>query len=226
MRIRILCDNTRNYVKRGFSDKFRENNQDFYRSWDRLVLRDIDYKEEDLRRLTPHPQEAYNKYFIQMNNKDYLLPQRKLAQMDRDEKGVSEHDVLVDVDTFLFRDVFKRHLKNIREPIPENDYFLLMATYFILGYFAWIGCKALGKFIRSRDQKVVNLTPEELLRDKKRLEEDKQNAEMVLQAKAPQLYHRFQEKEEARLIGYRAESLKKRLRDENVEIPPPLAHPN
>jgi hypothetical protein len=133
---------------------------------------------------------------------------------------------MVDVDTFLFRDVFKKHLKNVREPIPDNDYFLIMACYFILAYFAWIGCKALGKYIRSGDVKAVQLTPEEKLRDKKRLEEDKQNAEMVLQSKAPQLYHRFQEKEEAKFIGYRAESLKKRLRDENVIPLPARDGPN
>lgn len=141
--------------------------------------------------------------------------------MEKKMQNISENDVVVDLQTFRFRDVYINHLKNIGKPIPTDDYFLIMSTYFLIFYLLWISLKKAGLLIRlkMKDSKTDERGLEELNTEKLRFKEDQQNAMLVEGSKSPVLVYRYDFDNAQKGLTNRLQEIQAMMKEEVLPVP-------
>jgi hypothetical protein len=164
---------------------------DFYQKVDLLVCRNVIPLTSDPHSLNPHPRDVNDVEFRHMLIYDQLSPQKYKRLMNK-QMGIDEYEVVVDPETFKFRDVFRNHFKNINEPIPPQDWFLIWSFYFLAGYLLWISLKQLGRAVRKPyiQAKKQEMTEADKV-ERKRIEEERVSSDMVMKSRSPQAFYRY-----------------------------------
>jgi hypothetical protein len=189
-------------------------------SWDKQILRQNPDLNVDLWTLNPHPRDKYNEDFRKLHTEVIYLKAKQEQKMEDLARGIDDRDVMVDLETFRFRDVFIKHFKNLGQPVDQNDYFIITSAYFIAGYLIWIFFKWLGRKIREPHlrKKMSMLSQEEREVNRRRTDEDKLNADLVLNSKAPQYHSRYDYEEGEETISSYTKELVQHIRESSLDV--------
>lgn len=166
----------------------RKGSPEFYEKVERTVFRHVHPMEKDPHSLNAHPKDRNAMEFRHLMTYGHLSPRQYNREINR-QMGIDEYEVVVDPETFRFRDVLKKHFKNINEPIPNEDYFVVMSFYYLMGYLIWITFKQIGYQIRKPYLEAKKRSADKV--ELKRLEEEKVGSEMVNQSRSPQAFYRY-----------------------------------
>jgi hypothetical protein len=166
----------------------KNGDPEFYETVDSMVIRAVYPLRQDPHFLNAHPRDVNNIEYRHMLIYADLSPYKYKRLMNK-QMGIDEFEVEIDPETFRFRDVLKRHFKNIKEPVPPQDGFVVWSFYWIMGYFLWVFLKQLGTWIRKpyleeRKRKADRV-------ELKRIEEEKVSSDMVMRSRSPQAFFRY-----------------------------------
>lgn len=199
--------------------KVRYGPEKYYRQRDNLILTDIEGWEEDPHSLRPHPRDDNDKEFSHALIYGYLRKSVYRRLMDK-QAGVDDQEVVIDVENFRFRDAIINHFRDISKPIEDKDWFIVNGFYWIMGYFAWILLKQIGRWVRQPylEAKKRQATKADEI-ERKRIEEEKVNSQMVLKSRPPQLFSRFDYGQATTDILLRKDELDRLMKDPIKKLP-------
>lgn len=188
----------------------RKGSKDFYEDVDSLLFRAVKPLKDDPHSLNVHPRDSNNFEYRHIMIYGTISPYKYQRIMNK-QLGIDEFEVVIDPETYRFRDVLKNHFKNIKEPIQPKDEFVIWSFYFLAGYILWVTLKHLGAWIRQPylDERKRNADKVEL----KRIEEEKVNSEMVLKSRSPQAFYRYEFSEATSELKDRIDEIDRLLKD-------------